>query len=181
MAAKKRWIFRHLALLRDYATAVLGIAAVLAIGVRLQPFFAVFDIALMLLIAVQIVAIAYGLGPALLACVISSLGYNFLFIPPLYTFTIADPGNVATLFFFTVTALITGNLISRLRAQALVAKRRAKVTEDLYLFSRKLSGVVSADDLLWATAWQLAAMLNVYVVILLPERDRLAIRAGCPP
>src|SRR5256885_2976522 len=90
------------------ATAIIAIAIV--VGAFLRPWLATSNIALMLLIAVQIVAVGYGLWPALLACVISALGYNFLFIPPLYTFSIADSGNVVTLLFFTTTALITGNV-----------------------------------------------------------------------
>ena len=127
------------------------------------------------------VAIAYGLWPALLACVVSVLAYNFFFLPPLYTFTITDPENVVTLFFFTLTAVVTSNLTARVRAQALVARGRAKMTEDLYQFSRKLAGVVALDDLLWATVYQIAAMLKVRVVLLLPEGETIAVRAGYPP
>jgi len=67
------------------------------------------------------------------------LAYNFFFLPPLYTFTIADPENVVALFFFAVVALIASNLTARVRAQAVTARQRAKTTEDLYLFSRKLA------------------------------------------
>jgi two-component system sensor histidine kinase KdpD len=61
------------------------------------------------------------------------------------------------------------------------ARQRAKMTEDLYQFSRKLAGVVTLDDLLWATAYQMALMLKVRVVLLLPEADSIAVRAGYPP
>jgi two-component system, OmpR family, sensor histidine kinase KdpD len=67
------------------------------------------------------------------------------------------------------------------RAQAVSARQRAKTTEDLYLFSRKLAGVVTLDELLWATAHQIALMLKVRVVLLLPEGDSIAVRAGYPP
>ena len=65
--------------------------------------------------------------------------YNFFFLPPLYTFTIADPENVVALFFFLIVALIASNLTARVRNQAVTARQRAKTTEDLYLFSRKLA------------------------------------------
>ena len=83
---------------------------------------------------------SYGLWPSLFACVVSMLAYNFFFLPPLYTFTIADPENVIALFFFFVVAVIASNLTARVRTQALVARDRANTTEDLYLFSRKLGG-----------------------------------------
>ncbi len=123
----------------------------------------------------------FGLWPALFACVISTLAYNFLFLPPLYTFTIADPENVVALFFFAVAAVIVSNLTARVRAQAITARARARITEELYLFSRKLAVATNLDDLLWATVHQIALMLKVRVVLLLPEEERIAVRAGFPP
>ena len=68
-----------------------------------------------------------------------------------------------------MTAVIASNLTARVRAQAIVARQRARTTEDLYRFSRKLAGVGDLDDLLWATVYQVAQMLKVRVVLLLPE------------
>jgi len=121
------------------------------------------------------------LWPALFACFVSMLAYNFFFLPPIHTFTIAAPENVVALFFFATVAVIASNLAGRVREQALAASERAKTTEDLYLFSRKLAGVVSLDDLLWATAYQIAQMLKVRVVILLPVDETIEVRAGYPP
>ena len=112
-----------------------------------------------------------------------TLAYNFFFLPPLYTFTIADPENVVALFFFTVVAVVASNLAARVRGQALSARLRARQTDDLYQFSRKLAAAVTLDDLLWATAHQIALMLKVRVVLLLPETENgsIAVRAGFPP
>ena len=78
-------------------------------------------------------------------------------------------------------AVIASNLTARVRMQAIVARERAATTEDLYLFSRKLAGVGALDDLLWATAYQVAHMLRLHVVLLLPEGEELEVRAGYPP
>ncbi|HEV2551958.1 MAG TPA: sensor histidine kinase KdpD [Stellaceae bacterium] len=164
-----------------YAGSVAFVAAALGVGLVLQHILAVSNIALVFLTAVLASAIAYGLWAALFACLVSVLAYNFFFLPPLYTFTIADPENVVALFFFAVVAVVASNLASRVRAQAVTAQQRAKTTEDLYLFSRKLAGAVSLDDLLWATAYQIALMLKVRVVLLLPEGESVAVRAGYPP
>ena len=83
-------------------------------------------IALVFLTAVLGSAIAYGLWPSLFACLVSVLAYNFFFLPPLYTFTIADPENVVALFFFAVVAVIASNLTARVRSQALTARQRAQ-------------------------------------------------------
>ena len=83
--------------------------------------------------------------------------------------------------FFTVVALIASNLAARVRAQAVAARERTRITEELYLVSRKLAGTATLDDLLWTTVHQIALMLKVRVVVLLPEDGGLVVKAGYPP
>jgi len=166
---------------KQYLGSTGMIAAGLLLGLVLRQFLGIANIALVFLTAVLASAVTYGLWPALFACLIAVLAFNFFFLPPLYTFTIADPENVVALITFAIVAVIASNLTARVRAQALAAQRRAKMTEDLYLFSRKLAGVVALDDLLWATAYQIAAMLKVRVVLILPDGEGIAVRAGYPP
>ena len=73
------------------------------------------------------------------------------------------------------------NVASRARALAVTAMARARTTDALYAFSRKLAGIATLDDLLWATAYQVALMLKVRVVLLLPEDGAIAVKAGYPP
>jgi two-component system sensor histidine kinase KdpD len=149
----------------------------------LQQFLSVQNISLVFLTGILVSAIRFGLLPSLFACLVSVLAYNFFFLPPLYTFTIADPENVVALFFFLIVAVIASNLAGRTREQVLTARGRARTTEELFAFSRKLAGIGTLDDLLWATVYQIAAMLKVRVVLLLPSGTGtgIAVRAGYPP
>jgi two-component system sensor histidine kinase KdpD len=156
-------------------------AAALGASLLLRQTLAVSNVSLVLLVAVLGSAVAWGLWPALFACLVCALAYNFFFLPPLYTFTIADPENIITLLVFVLVAAIASNLTSRVRMQAIVARSRAATTEELYRFSRKLAGIATLDDLLWATAYQVAHMLGLHVVMLLPEGEELQVRAGYPP
>jgi two-component system sensor histidine kinase KdpD len=156
------------------------VVVALLIGLLLRRF-GISNVALVFLTAVLSSAVTYGLWPSLFACLVAVLAYNFFFLPPFYTFTVAAPENVVALFFFMVVALVASWLSSRVRAQAVSARERVATTENLYLFSRKLAGVVTLDDLLWATAFQFAQMLKMRVVILLPEGKSIAVRAGYPP
>ena len=159
-----------------------GMSAVaLGVSLLLRHSLAVSNVALVLLVAVLASAVTYGLWPSLFAGFICALSYNFFFLPPLYTFTIADPENIITLMVFALVAVIAGNLAARVRTQAIVARERAATTEELYLFTRKLAGVVTLDDLLWATVYQVSHMLGVHVVLLLPENEELVVRASYPP
>ncbi|QBR71919.1 two-component sensor histidine kinase [Beijerinckiaceae bacterium] len=166
---------------KAYAVSLAYVVAATLIAYTLRQALGVSNIAQTFLIAVLASAVSFGLRASLFACLASVLCYNFFFLPPLYTFTITDPENVVALFFFTVVAIIASNLAARVRAQAIAARERARITEELYLFSRKLAGTATLDDLLWATAHQLALMLKVRVVLLLPENGGLSVKAGFPP
>jgi two-component system sensor histidine kinase KdpD len=167
--------------LSSYGIALLSVAIALAVGRLAQPLIRIENVDLVFLTAVIGIAVRYGIGPSLAAVVASSLAYNFFFLPPLYTFTIADPANVGAVIFFTLVAVVVSNVAARVRAQAVTAQERAKTTESLYSFSRKLAGVGVLDDVLWATAYQIASMLKVRVVILLPDTGSVAVKAGYPP
>ncbi|RTE94444.1 MULTISPECIES: sensor histidine kinase KdpD [Bradyrhizobium] len=147
----------------------------------IQPRFGIENVDLVLLTAVVAVAVRYGLWPSLLATVAASLSYNFFFLPPIYTFTITDPTNVAAFVLFMVVAMIVSNVAARVRTQADAAIGRIRMTEQLYAFSRKLAGTATLDDVLWATAYQIALMLKVRVVLLLPEEGLLTVKSGYPP
>ncbi|MEI7713508.1 MAG: sensor histidine kinase KdpD [Rhodospirillales bacterium] len=167
--------------IHPYLTSCLLVFVAIPCAMGLRWLLDVTNVPLVFLTAILLSAMRDGLWPSLFASLIAVLAYNFFFLAPLYTFTIADPQNVVALFFFGVVATIVSNLASRVRNQAVAARLRAKTTDELYRFSRKLAGAVTLDDLLWATAHQIALMLRVRVVLLLPEGDTIAVRAGFPP
>ena len=164
-----------------YLVALAAVAAALGVGELIHPLLGVENVDLVFLTAVVGVAVRYGLWPSLLATVASSLCYNFFFLPPTYTFTITDPTNLAALVFFTIVAVVVSHFAARGRSQTVAAHDRVRTVELLYAFSRKLAGVGTLDDVLWATAYQAALMLKVRVVLLLPEDGSIVVKAGYPP
>ncbi|MGJ5178520.1 DUF4118 domain-containing protein [Bradyrhizobium oligotrophicum] len=166
---------------KPYLMALLITAVGLGLAELIQPFFGIENVDLVFLTAVVGVAARYGLWPSLLASLMASLCYNFFFLPPIYTFTITDPTNVAAFFFFMLIALLVSNVAARVRVQADSATQRIRTTEQLYAFSRKLAGTATLDDVLWATAYQAALMLKVRVVLLLPLDGKLTVMTGYPP
>ena len=151
------------------------------IGRAMQPMFGIENVDLVLLMAIVGIALRFGLLPSLLATVAASLCYNFFFLPPIYTFTITDPTNVAAFVLFTMVAVVVSNMAARGRTHTVTALERVRTIELLYAFSRKLAGVGPLDDALWATTYQTALMLKVRVVLLLPEDGAIAVKAGYPP
>lgn len=141
------------------------------------------SIGMLFLVPVMVSAVSFGLRPALFTAFVSLMAYNFFFLPPLYTFTIADPNNFLSFGVLLFVAIIAGNLAARVRLQADLAARRAAIAGELYTFTGKMAGIARLDDILWAAAFQIASMLHASVVILLPNRRtrQLEIRGGYPP
>jgi two-component system sensor histidine kinase KdpD len=95
-------------------------------------------IAMVFLIAVLFVSAYWGLRYAVVLSIVATASFNFFFLPPLYTFTIADPQNWVALVAFLVTALVAGNLSERARREAEDAKQRRHEVERLYALSQQL-------------------------------------------
>ena len=166
-----------------YAGSAGAVIVALGIGSLIERFIGLQSISLVFLMAILGSAIAWGLWPSLFSCMLSVLAFNFFFIPPVYTFTIADPENVIALFFFALVAVVVSNLTAATRRQIVSARARAKTTGELYAFSRKLAGIGTIDDLLWATAYQVSSMLKVRTGLLLPDKEggNLALASAYPP
>jgi two-component system sensor histidine kinase KdpD len=105
-----------------YLFAVMGIAAVTAVLAPFQERLSSTTVALALLLIVLFAATGWGSRPAILAALMGVVCFNYFFLPPVHTFTIADPQNWVALAAFLITALVAGELSSR-------AKRRAEEAE----------------------------------------------------
>ena len=167
--------------LLPFLVAGLLVAIATGAGWLLQEVANLDNIALVFVLPVLVVSLAYGLWPALAASVAATFAYNYFFLQPLYTLQIAEPENVAGMLLFSIVALVASGLAARTRAQNVVARAEAGRAAALYGFAKKLTGVATIDDLLWAAAHQVALMLKAEVVFLLPEDGRLVLMAAYPP
>jgi two-component system sensor histidine kinase KdpD len=105
-------------------------------------------VALSLLLAILSVAAAWGLRYALPMSVVSTLAFNFYFLPPIGTFRIADTQNWVALFAFLFTSVLASQLSERARRQTGEAHRRRHEVETLYLFSQQLLTTENVIELL---------------------------------
>jgi PAS domain S-box-containing protein len=105
-----------------YVAGMLGISAVTAICAPFHESLSDTTVALAYLLVVLLVATAWGSWPAMMASAVSVLCFNFFFLPPVHTLTIADPQNWVALAAFLVTAVTAGQLSE-------LAKRRAAEAE----------------------------------------------------
>ena len=89
-------------------------------------------VALAFLLVVLFVAMFWGSRPALLASVLAAFCFNYFFLPPLYTLTIAHPQNWVALIVFFTTAIAVGQLSARAKQRAEEAEEARREIEGLY-------------------------------------------------
>jgi two-component system sensor histidine kinase KdpD len=152
-----------------------GLSAALSAGVRLP------NLSMIFLLAVLFCAAQFGLWSAIGASFLSFLAYNYFFIEPYYTFSVAEPQELLALIIFLIVSVLTGSLAARLRDQSQSVRRRALNTQLLYDFSRKLSGAAKRDEVLWASSTYLQKAQGGHIVFLMPEDGDLVVGVSWPP
>lgn len=167
--------------LSGYIAAILAVVIASGLGKFAVHWLPAPAVSMFFLAAVLLCANRFGTASAILAAFLSFLAYNFFFIAPLYTLTVASPHELVALTVFLLVAVITGSLSGRVREQSDAASRRIFQTQMLFDFSRKLSGTAALDDVLWAVASQTASAIRGETIVLLSENGELQIKAAFPP
>ena len=108
-----------------YMLALSGLAILTAIMFALGNYVNPITVALVFLLFILFLATVFGSKPAVFASILAMLCFNYFFLPPFGTLTIADPQNWIALFAFFVVAITAGQLSAK-------AKRRAEEAERLY-------------------------------------------------
>ena len=129
-----------------YALAVAAIGAITFVDFKLKVNHT--TVALMFLVTVLLTSAYWGLRYAVVMAVGATAAFNFFFLPPIGTFTIADPQNWVALFAFLVTALVASNLAERARSEAEGAKQRRREVERLFSLSQRLLASENVLELL---------------------------------
>lgn len=161
--------------------ALLAVALGVAVGLMLASITQLPNLSMVFLFAVLVCALRFGVWSAVLAAGLSFFAYNFFFIEPRYSFTIAEPHELFALLIFLVVAVVTGGLAGRIREQALATQARAEATQALYDFSRKLSGAPRLDDVITLLASQSASVVKGSAIVLLRDGGELRIVGAWPP
>jgi two-component system sensor histidine kinase KdpD len=167
---------------RHYASAAVAVAAVSAIMLVVRDSLGVLNVALVYLLICFILALVSGSGPSAVAAVVSFLAFDFFFIPPFHRFTIAQADHILALFVYLGVAVITGQLVARVRKRTMEAVRDQRRTTLLYELNAALIGDVTLDAILGTIV---ARLVHVYGAkscrILLPDDgEALRVRASYP-
>ena len=164
-------------ILARYA-ASLAAVLVITFAYRQMPRISATTVALTYLLAILFISTLWGLGVSLFMSVAATLAYNYFFLPPVQTFTIADPQNWVALVAFLVTSVLASDLASRVRKQAAEANRRRHEVERLYQFSQRLLSAGNPIELLNAIPRQIVETFEVGAAALFLSEKQKVYRSG---
>lgn len=138
------------------------------------------NLAMIYLTMVVIAALTLGRGPAVLAAVLSSLAFDFLFVQPYLSFAISDTQYVLTFFGLLIVGLVISNLTARVREQVEVAQQRTLQTLEMYELSRDLAAIAGLEQIVQTLLHHVEQSFTVAAVIFLPAGDGLRLHATSP-
>ncbi len=161
--------------------AALALTALATIaGIVLSRWLPHSSVSLAFLLAVVVAAVGLGLRTGLAVALFSFPAYNFFFIPPLFTFTVADPQELFALLVFLAVALLTGSLAGRMREVADDARRQATALQSLNDFAGRLATARDRAGIMAALARQAAETVRGEAVVLTGTTDGLKLSASMP-
>ncbi len=129
------------------------------------------SVGMFLLFIISVLSLFFGRGPLFSAAVLSAISWDYLFIPPVFTFSISHPSDVMMVSLFFVVALASGVLTSRIRIKESVVRRREFQSSTLYSFVNDMAAAEGIDDIAQAGIKTLTMVFKTPVALFLPGAD----------
>jgi two-component system, OmpR family, sensor histidine kinase KdpD len=161
-----------------YISTSVMVGLVTGLGATLFHVLNLGNIALLYLLPVMAAASLFGLRTGLFAGLLSSLAYNFFFLPPTGTLTVSNPENVVSILVLLAVAFVTSQLTSRVRLQADLAADSARTNAALAGFLRQLTALKNEQDVARAACLEIARLLGVRTAIIEETPAGLSVQAA---
>jgi len=163
---KQRWPRYALAV-----GATVAATAVCWVIYGLYPKLAQANLVMIYLLTNALVAVYGGRRAAILSSVLGVAAFDFMFVPPLFTFAVSDAQYLLTFAIMLAVALIIGNLNASVRLQARVAGHRERRTSLLYAMSRQLAMARVRDDVAEVAVGHVSQVFTGRAVILFADEQ----------
>jgi two-component system sensor histidine kinase KdpD len=147
----------------------------------LSPYLAPTNLVMVYLLGVVAVSLALGRGPSILAALLGVAAFDFCFVPPRWTFAVADTQYLLTFLVMLLTGLVISTLTARVQFQAESARRRERRTAALYAISRELAATQNHEQIARIALKHVGEASDVLAVVLLPDPDRKLVPTGTQP
>lgn len=155
-------------MLRDYGIAGVAVGISTVVCFAMFPFFELTNLVMVYLLGVLAVAARGRRGPAAAASILGVLCFDFFFVPPRFTLTVADVQYVWTFAVMLLIAMLISHLTVRLRSEAEAARLGQRRTALMHAFTQQLAGVRGTEQVLRVAVDHVADVFQGVAVALLP-------------
>jgi len=160
---------------REYVEVMTVLAVLTLASWFVVPHSGYMAVGLFYLLAVIVLSLRVGRGPVVAAGVVSALSWDFLFIPPLFTFTIAKLEDRLMFGTYFVVAVVSGHLTARIRDQERNERMREDRSTALFHLTQALSNARTLDDAVFAALRQADAHFGGQSALLLDDGNGSAL------
>jgi two-component system, OmpR family, sensor histidine kinase KdpD len=155
---------------KDYFKAFLAIIAVAGIFFPLKEIIGYQTVGMFFLLTVAGISLFWGRGPVFFAALLSSLTWNFMFIPPLYTFHINNIQDVIVLFANFFIAIVVSTLINRTRKKQAILEKSQENISTVFSFLEAMNNASSIKDCVSKIRTELKIHFNADAIVYLREK-----------
>jgi len=155
----------------EYRFAVSTVLVCTLIGWLVFRQLSVTDVAMVYLLGAMVVASRCGRGPSVMTAVLSIALFDFLFVPPIFTFEVSDLNYILTFGTMLVVALLISGYTLRIREQAQLAREREHRTAALYALSRDLGDARTREQVVVTARRHLGDSFGSQAQLLAPGAD----------
>ena len=154
-----------------YLVALSITAICTGIAFPVYPYFDPVNIVMVYLLGATLSGLLLGRGPSAMNAVASTAAFDFFFVPPRFSFYVAETQYLFTMGVMLGVALVISNLMVNLRLRTELLAERERRTETLYAMSRDLAAAADASDITTVAVRHVGAALGAAAAVLLPNRD----------
>lgn len=152
-----------------YAWAIATTVICTLIGFAMRSSFEPANIVMVYVLGATIATVRFGRGPAVVAAIANVFAFDFCFVPPQFTFSVADAQYVVTFVVMLIVTLVIANLMASVRQQTRVAGARERRTYLLYAMSRELAATRGIAEMARVAVRHVAEVFQCSAVVLLPD------------
>ncbi len=157
--------------LTQYVTACALVLMTALLCYPFAPFMGYRTVSFIILFVVSLLPLRMGPGPTLLGAAIGAVAWDFLFIPPRFTFVVENFEDVLLLSLYFLVASVTGVLSARVRKREKTLRQREEKTSALFSLTKDLSSAHSQDDVIQGAISNIKKYFDAEVAIVLGDPD----------
>ncbi len=151
------------------------------IAFMMVPSFELVNVVMVYVLGATIAGVRLGRGPAVVTAVANVAAFDFCFVPPRFTFSIADFQYGVTFAVMLIVTLVIANLMASVRQQTRVAGARERRTALLYAMSRELAATRGVASMARVAVRHVAEVFDCQAVVLLPNAAGRLVHPSEPP